>query len=105
MAYWWVSQNQTYKQERAGGFLWAPKSDSAGQTPHHWATMAQVQQGDVIFSYTNKTIPAISVAKGGALEYRRPQEFGKPELWNQDGLIPKLGNPEISILRLSLIHI
>ena len=26
MAYWWVSQNQTYRQERTGGFLWAPNA-------------------------------------------------------------------------------
>ena len=30
MAYWWVSQNQTFKQERAGGFLWAPNQTEAG---------------------------------------------------------------------------
>ncbi|MCH8102350.1 MAG: hypothetical protein IIB28_04255 [Chloroflexi bacterium] len=27
MAYWWVSQNKTYEQEKAGGYLWAPLSD------------------------------------------------------------------------------
>jgi hypothetical protein len=62
MAYWWVSQNQTFKHERAGEFLWAPTADSAGHTPHHWATMAQVESGDVIFSYVDQKIPAISIA-------------------------------------------
>ena len=27
MAYWWVSQNQTFRQERDGGYLWAPRKD------------------------------------------------------------------------------
>ena len=25
MRYWWVNQNQTYKQELGGGYLWSPK--------------------------------------------------------------------------------
>jgi len=86
MAYWWVSQNQTYKHERAGEFLWAPIADSAGQTPHHWATMAQVQPGDVIFSYVNQKIPAISIAKGAATHSSRPKEFKDQDLWKQNGL-------------------
>jgi hypothetical protein len=86
MAYWWVSQNQTYKHERAGEFLWAPNADSAGQTPHHWATMTQVQPGDVIFSYVDQKIPAISIAKTAAIASLRPKEFPDQELWKQEGV-------------------
>jgi len=86
MAYWWVSQNQTYKHERAGEFLWAPHADSAGHTPHHWGTMANVKGGDLIFSYVNQNIVAISVAKSSAAQSLRPAEFKKQELWKQDGL-------------------
>jgi hypothetical protein len=25
MRYWWVNQNQTYRHEVAGGYLWSPK--------------------------------------------------------------------------------
>lgn len=104
MAYWWVSQNQTYKHERAGEYLWAPNADSTGQTPHHWATMKQVQPGDVIFSYVNQKIPAISVAKSAAVPSSRPEEFPDQELWKQEGvrvdvefrdLKPALKVPEI----------
>ncbi len=28
MRYWWVNQNQTYRQEQAGGYLWSPKRNS-----------------------------------------------------------------------------
>jgi putative restriction endonuclease len=86
MAYWWVSQNHTYKQERAGEFLWAPNADSAGQTPHHWATMKHVQAGDVIFSYVDQKIPAVSVAKSAAIPSQRPKEFPDQELWKQNGV-------------------
>jgi putative restriction endonuclease len=85
MAYWWVSQNQTYEHERAGEFLWAPKADSAGQTPHHWATMTRVQPGDLIFSYVNQNIQAISIAKSAAVQSLRPKEFSNQELWKQNG--------------------
>lgn len=86
MAYWWVSQNRTYKHERTGEFLWAPKADKAGHTPHHWATMTQVQSGDVIFSYVDQNILAISIAKSAASTSLRPKEFPDQELWKQEGL-------------------
>jgi hypothetical protein len=30
MSYWWVNQNQTYKAEVKGGFLWSPKVNKDG---------------------------------------------------------------------------
>jgi hypothetical protein len=36
MAYWWVSQNRTFRQEREGGYLWAPKTGSGGVVFTHW---------------------------------------------------------------------
>jgi putative restriction endonuclease len=86
MAYWWVSQNQTYKHERAGEFLWAPNADEKGQTPHHWGTMKQVQPGDLVFSYVDQKIPAISIAKSAAVPSSRPKEFPDQELWKQEGV-------------------
>lgn len=86
MAYWWVSQNRTYEHERAGEFLWAPNADERGQTPHHWATMRQVQPGDLIFSYVDQKISAISVAKSTAIPSLRPKEFPDEKLWKQEGV-------------------
>src|SRR5947208_258708 len=28
MRYWWVNQNQTYRHEVQGGYLWSPKRES-----------------------------------------------------------------------------
>jgi hypothetical protein len=58
MAYWWVSQNQSYRQERTGGFLWAPDRNESGLTPFHWATMSEVRPGEVILSYVRGKISA-----------------------------------------------
>ena len=30
MRFWWVNQNQTYRQEVAGGYLWSPKLRAYG---------------------------------------------------------------------------
>ena len=30
MRYWWVNQNQTYRQEVQGGYLWSPKRSASG---------------------------------------------------------------------------
>ena len=32
MRYWWVNQNQTFRQEIAGGYLWSPKRNAKPTT-------------------------------------------------------------------------
>ncbi|WP_404862050.1 HNH endonuclease [Georhizobium sp. MAB10] len=76
MAYWWVSQNQTHKQEREGGYLWAPKSGANGAVFTHWSNMTLVRAGDIIFSYAQQAIGAIGVASGSAYDAPQPAEFG-----------------------------
>lgn len=81
MAYWWVSQRQTWKQESAGGYLWAPKRDADGHPLHHWETMTRVREGDTIFSYVNQAIVAISIAKGRAYDARLdPKIFARTSI-------------------------
>ena len=85
MAYWWVSQNRTFQQERAGGYIWAPKQDRGGNTPHHWQTMTEVAPGDVIFSYVGQTIRALGVAKTAAYDADRPADFVAGDVWENSG--------------------
>jgi hypothetical protein len=33
MRYWWVNQNQTFRHELAGGYLWSPKRNANGPEP------------------------------------------------------------------------
>jgi putative restriction endonuclease len=30
MRYWWVNQNQTFRQELRGNFMWSPKTNANG---------------------------------------------------------------------------
>jgi len=85
MAYWWVSQNHTFKQERAGGYLWAPKKGRGVGTPYHWQTMTEVRAGDVVFSYVSQRIPAIAVASTSSYDSPKPGEFGDRASWEEDG--------------------
>lgn len=66
MAVWWVFQNDSYERSRDGGYLWAPISDKAGNKKFHWETMTKVVAGDLILSCKNRSIVALSTAKGAA---------------------------------------
>jgi len=42
MRYWWVNQNQTYRHEVAGGYLWSPKRKSNGGINPFYESMREV---------------------------------------------------------------
>lgn len=78
MRYWWVSQNQTYKAERAGGYLWCPKRRRDGARNQFYAYMREVSPGDTIFSYVGKQIVAVSYPTKYCYEANKPTEdFGR----------------------------
>ena len=66
MRYWWVNQNQTYKDEFQGNFLWSPKLKANGARNPFYETMRQVAAGDVVFSFCDTLIKAVAVATGSA---------------------------------------
>lgn len=72
MAYWWVSQNKTYKEEKDGGYLWAPKKTKSGRKIHHWETMKDVRPGDIVFSYVGQAIVAVSKVEKSAYDSNKP---------------------------------
>ena len=77
MRYWWVNQNQTYRHEVAGGYLWSPKRNRNGRVNPFYEFMKEVAPGDVIFSFSDTRIPAIGRAISGAYEAPKPLEFGQ----------------------------
>lgn len=85
MAFWWVSQNKTFQHESSGGYLWAPQTDSRGNTPYHWKNMEAVLPGDLIFSYVGQAIAAVSVALEGASPAEQPAGFEREGDWNKHG--------------------
>lgn len=85
MRYWWVNQNQTYRSEVQGGFLWSPKTRADGARNQFYENMRLVQPGDVIFSFYDTYIKAIGVAMRIAETSPKP-DFGKVGLnWSAEG--------------------
>jgi len=76
MRYWWVNQNQTIRQEIAGGYLWSPKRNADGGRNPFYESMREVSPGDVIFSFVDTRIGAIGIAKSYCWECPKPTEFG-----------------------------
>lgn len=76
MRYWWVNQNQTYRQETSGGYLWSPKRRSDGGFNRFYENMREVAPGDLVFSYCDARIKAIGVVQGFCFEAPKPAEFG-----------------------------
>ena len=47
MRYWWVNQNQTFRQEIGGGYLWSPKRNANGARNPFYESMRDVAFSDV----------------------------------------------------------
>jgi putative restriction endonuclease len=76
MRYWWVNQNQTYRHEVQGGYLWSPKRNANGNRNAFYESMREVAPGDVIFSFKDTFICAIGTAQSYCWESPKPLEFG-----------------------------
>ena len=77
MRYWWVNQNQTYRQEVRGGYLWSPKRKSNGQQNAFYDFMREVAPGDIILSFADTQIKAIGISRAPPYEAPKPMEFGE----------------------------
>ena len=72
MKYWWVNQNQTFKAEVGGGFLWSPKTRADGVRNQFYDNMLEVEPGDVIFSFCDTRIKAVGIALQRAVSAEKP---------------------------------
>lgn len=76
MRFWWVNQNQTYRQEVSGGYLWSPKRNANGGRNPFYESMREVSPGDVVFSFKDTYICAMGIAESYCWESPKPTEFG-----------------------------
>jgi putative restriction endonuclease len=84
--YWWVNQNQTFRQEQTGGYLWSPKRNAKGAKNPFYETMREVSPGDIVFSFVDTFVAAIGVAQSYCWESSKPTEFGSlGEYWDNVG--------------------
>jgi putative restriction endonuclease len=99
MRYWWVNQNQTYRHEVPGGYLWSPKRKQDGRRNPFYEFMREVSPGDAVFSFADTYIKAIGIAVSHAYEAPKPLEFGQVGAywehvgWRVDVVFYALRNP------------
>jgi len=86
MRFWWVNQNQTFRHEFSGGYLWSPKRSANLARNPFYESMREVSPGDLIFSFVDTRVAAIGVAKSYCWESPKPAEFGTTgEYWENVG--------------------
>lgn len=86
MRYWWVNQNQTYRHEIGGGYLWSPKRKKDGHRNPFYEFMREVSPGDFIFSFADTWVRAFGIAQSNAYEAPKPLEFaGAGRSWSDIG--------------------
>ena len=85
MAYWWVSQEELFAEQRKHHCLWVPKHTDNGASFFHWRSIQNVVPGDVIFSYAGRSFTAVSIAKTGPISSNTPVGIRKKD-WGTDGL-------------------
>ena len=77
MRHWWVNQNQTFRHEMAGGYLWSPKRNANGARNPFYESMREVAPGDAVFSFVDTRIAATGIAQSYCWESPKPVEFGE----------------------------
>ncbi len=98
MRHWWVNQNQTFRQEFTGGYLWSPKRNSNGARNPFYESMREVAPGDAVVSFVDTRIFAIGIAQSYCYESPKPTEFGTTgSNWEDIGW-------KISVMFTKLIH-
>lgn len=86
MDYWWVNQNQTYKQEVGGGYMWSPKQNKNGAYNQFYKNMTLAKPGDVVFSFRNQKISDFGVIQSKAISASKPSDFGASgQNWSDEG--------------------
>ena len=85
MRYWWVNQNQTYRAEVRGSFMWSPKQNANGARNQFYENMREVSPGDVVFSFCDTRIKALGVVTGGAQTGPKPDFGAAGSNWSREG--------------------
>jgi putative restriction endonuclease len=99
MRYWWVNQNQTYRHEVPGNYLWSPKRKANGDSNAFYDFMREVAPGDVVFSFADTYVRAIGLVASHGYEAPKPLEFGPTGAywekigWRVDVLFAELRGP------------
>lgn len=94
--YWWVNQNQTYKEEVGGGYMWSPKVNKNGGFNQFYENMTEVSPGDIVFSFAYTFIKTVGIVTTMAQSAEKPKEFGSAgDAWGTDGWLVQVEYEEL----------
>lgn len=85
MRYWWVNQNQTYRAEIRGNFMWSPKANANGARNPFYDFMQEVSIGDIVFSFADTRIKALGIVTGPAQTAPKPDFGSAGAYWSKEG--------------------
>src|SRR5690606_33155509 len=94
-SYWWVNQGQTFKQERDGGYLWAPQKSKQGTALDHHVRLLEPKKGDIVLCYSAKEIKCIGIVKEIAVKAPKPSEISNHN-WQEEGYLLRLSYFELN---------
>jgi hypothetical protein len=81
---WWVNQGKTYREEQAGGYVWAPVVTKRGTPVAHHTAVGDLSAGDIVVHYSGTAIRALGrVSSAPEVRSRPPELPGEP--WNNEG--------------------
>lgn len=95
--YWWVSQNQTYKHEVPGNFMWSPKTNVNGGRVPSYDFMEEMKIGDVVFSFADTYIKAIGIVTSPAQSSVKPDFGSAGSNWSNDGWLVDVAFQELGM--------
>ena len=80
MRYWWANQNQnTYRTELAGGYLWSPRHRADGSRNPFYDNLRLAQPGDMVFAFHESAIRAVGIVIEAAIEAANPEVLPPPK--------------------------
>ena len=85
MRFWWVNQNQTYKHEVRGGFLWSPKANRNGRGNRFYDNMTETRRGDLVLSFCDTQVKAVGVVSDRAVSAEKPNFGAVGDQWDNEG--------------------
>jgi len=85
VAFWWVNQNQTWRHEIYGEYLWAPKVDANGRHTHFYDNMTRLLPGDIVLSHFNGALHYAGVVDESATTSRKPDFGFSGGYWSDEG--------------------
>ncbi len=95
MRYWWVNQNQTYRHEVPGGYLWSPITRADGAKNHFYDTMMLTEPGDVVFSFCDTFVKAVGIVTHRAEPSVKPNFGAAGANWSQFGWLVQVEFQEL----------